>query len=222
METKHLQSMIAINANRITEKHARIAAVLTETRQFKAALPTVSPMFLEHVQAMLKKAYSIVDKSRVELKKAVEMQKALQAELRANRAAEKPVKPTYKSYFFVHTNGGYCDGTLCVELRSNDTYVCHMKDGSESFHGSPWLALEDARRSPVLKEVDGVPGVQAPGIYTIDTDGNPKKDGIYDVLYAFDDETHERLFKNGEWTHLNGDATAFGHTPTKGERYIIK
>lgn len=229
METKHLQSMIAINANRITEKHARISAVLTETRQFKAALPAVSPLFLAHVQGMLKKAYSIVDKSRVELKKAVEMQKALQAELRTNRAAEKAekavLKAAVKSRFFVQANGStWADGTVCIEVTGKGSYICYMKDGSTRVivQTQFWGDANWAAKAHGVKEVNGVPNVQAPGIYTIDTDGHPKKDGVYDVYYSFSREPQERLYENGEWKYTDGNNTAFGNFHTQGERYIVK
>lgn len=234
MESKHLQSMIAINANRITEKHNRIASALLEAKQFKLVNQITRPgPYSVYVDMMAKKAYAIADKTRLELKKSVEMQKALQAELRANRAAEKAAKPIVKSRFFVQADGStWGDGTVCVETTGKGTYICYDKysnakviEQAEFWGDAEWAASRD-----FIKEVDGVPNmkasdVQAPGEYNIARDGQPKKNGEYLVRYTPRDTlSSSRYFEDGVWyTCKGGGEVGFGNFEEdfESESYIV-
>lgn len=159
MQSNHLQSLIALNANRITAKHNSIENAIAQAKQFK--LVNVAPAYRVHVEAMVATAFKIADKGRSELKKAVELQKALQAELRANRVAE---------------------------------------------------------RAAVVK-----PTQLAGAVYTIDIDGQPTVDSVYEVFYkSHQCEREFRLYSNGKWTYEDGRYTAFGNSSTDGERYTPK
>lgn len=215
MQSNHLQSLIALNANRITAKHNSIEDAIAQAKQFK--LVNIAPAYRQHVEAMVATAFKIADKGRSELKKAVELQKALQAELRANRVAERADKP---SRFFTHQYD-FSNDAFCVELKSTGERVVHCKDGSSRecnphwSHNFPGVVEHITRQYPV--------DVQAPGIYSIDDDGQPKVDGVYEVFYkCHQPDTEIRQYSNGKWTYEDGRWTAFGNSSTDGERYLVK
>lgn len=221
MQSNHLQSLIALNANRITAKHNSIENAIAQAKQFK--LVKIAPAYRQHVEAMVATAFKIADKGRSELKKAVELQKALQAELRANRVAERAAAVKLSTFFTNPT--GYGDGTFCVEVPAvGDFRICHMKDGTSRHIEGRWLGgagltKHATRQFPI--------DVQVAGIYNIARDGQPKQDGVYQVMYK--DNTSpctSFYFEDGAWRYRKGGIVEalFGNVigDQHHEHYVVK
>lgn len=227
MKTSHLQSLIAQNANRITKLHNQHANFLEDAASFNR---TVSQLYQKHVDGCRDTAFKAAFGVKKDIAKAVELQKALQADLRSNREAERAI-PALTSVFYTH-NTGFLDGTFCVEIISDDSHTCHMLDGTSNPHpeGQMKDLFKQAERNGTLTKhtTRQYPDVQAPRVYNIAFDGQPKKDGAYDVYYRDSDiSTTGLYFVNGAWRfndNPEGAKSGFGNIDTdKGyEYYIVK
>lgn len=227
MKTSHLQSMIAINANRITAKHNAIEDAIASAKQFRKSV--VSSEYQQYVDMAVEKAYKIADKQRKELKKAVEMQKSLQAELRANREAEMAAKPSKEFIPVFYTNGeeGWsCSGVYCVEVISEEDYVCHYFDGKTTNNKSPGFAKLYASCKSFTAHAKMPVMIQKPGEYNILKDGQPKKDGVYSVKYSAGSDIYSRYFKECVWycDESCSEKAGFGNytSDLQHESYIVE
>lgn len=228
METKYIQSFIAVNAARINDKHNEQYDLKQDIKHLTRALQNAKPLYVKFVKEARTAAYSKLTNVTRDIAKAVEMQKALQKELREKLEAEKPVqaKPKFTPVFY--TNGdGWIGGTFCVEVTGPDSYICHSKDGTSSTYegvsgfAKLYAGVESFKAHTTRQYPEDV---QAPGVYFV-RDGNPKKDGVYDVMYPWHKvSTEQRMFKDGAWTLVDGTRTLFGNKDydIEEDRYIIK
>jgi hypothetical protein len=157
LKSNQIQSLIATTRARINNMHKSIEA-LNEVLPLLKSMNKSIPIFVEEIE----QGEGMKSGIRKDMKRVVELQKALKAELLLARAAEKEA----------------------------------------------------------AGKVEKIGGKR---IYSIDKDGQPKKNGRYFVLYDGDKTilpSRNFEFRDGVWYHNNGvRQTAFGNGNTEGERY---
>lgn len=112
LTTKHLQSLIALNSNRITALHDKQDEFVADAKAAR-----VSNMKQIYKKAVRKVAFYGANNVGKDIVKAVELQRALKAELLIKRATEKEEN---KSRFFIKVKGTWPE-THYVEVKNGQT-----------------------------------------------------------------------------------------------------